>query len=277
MIRQPAVAGMFYEADPTLLKQQIKECFQHEKGPKNFEPRGKVKAVVSPHAGYSFSGPAMAWSYKAIKKEEADVYVIIGTNHQGTKTCASTQDFETPLGIVKNDETFTEALIQKGIPEDNDIHSQEHSIEVQLPFLQHIRKDAIITPILAGYDYEKIAQKITETAKEQNKKVVMIISTDFTHYGTNYRYLPFEGNVKEKMYKLDKKAIKHICNLDKNSFEKYIQETGATICGQHAIIIGIQALKMMNAKKGEVLQYYTSADIVGDYSNAVGYASILFY
>ena len=113
------------------------------------------------------------------------------------------------------------------------------------------------------------------TPKQMEKKVVLICSTDFTHYGINYAYLPFTGNVKENLEKLDMGAIKWIQKLDSWSFLNYVGESKATICGKQAIVVFIEYCKLLGAKKVRLEQYYSSGDVVNDYANAVGYASII--
>jgi AmmeMemoRadiSam system protein B len=149
---------------------------------------------------------------------------------------------------------------------------------VQLPFLQFVSKDQIkdlkIVPIMiADTKFEKIGKSIQEAVKELGRKAIIICSSDFTHYGFNYGYVPFDEDVKENMKKLDGEAIKLIEKADSKGFLDYTEKTGATICGKCGISV---LLWLMKYKKAELLKYYTSADIIGDYDNAVGYASIVF-
>ncbi|MBW2982260.1 AmmeMemoRadiSam system protein B, partial [Candidatus Woesearchaeota archaeon] len=116
-----------------------------------------------------------------------------------------------------------------------------------------------------------------EIAKGLGRKICLICSSDFTHFGINYAYMPFSDNIKENLYKLDKKAIRFIEKLDQWLFMNYIDETGATICGKDAIATMISACKAIGGeRKVRLLNYYTSGDVVGDYGNSVGYASIVF-
>jgi MEMO1 family protein len=159
-------------------------------------------------------------------------------------------------------------------------NSSEHSIEVQLPFLQFINKDRLdkikIAPIIISNDLdpEKIAEYIFKAIKETKKKVVIIASSDFTHYGLNYGYLPFREDVKENLYQLDRGAIDLIKSFQTDKFLDYIAETRATICGKYPISVLLELSKKLGAKKATLLNYYTSGDIINDYTNAVGYASI---
>ena len=288
MIRIPIVAGQFYEEKEDKLLQQIKDAFLDMRGPRELpsgQRKGQIKGIISPHAGYAYSGPCASHGFKAIAEAEAaDLYIMLGPSHMGFhKSCYSEDDWETPLGLIDSDDKFGEML------EDNFIdlipfpHKEEHSIEVQLPFLQFacsdMKKTLKFMPIMVSEtDYEETAKSLIKAIKEyekKGKKVIIIASSDFTHYGVNYGYVPFSKNVKENMYDLDKAAINLILKLDSDGFLEYCTKTGATICGKYPIYV---MLEIMKAKKAsaELLQYYTSADIAGDYASAVGYASMLF-
>ena len=287
MVRKPIVAGMFYEDYEEMLKKQIEDCFLNKKfGPGSLpgkEKNKKIIGIIAPHAGYQFSGMGQAWAYKEIAESElADTYVILGTNHTGIGgSCTLLEDFETPFGIVKVDVEFAQKLIDSGfIIQNKEVHKKEHSIEVQLPFLQFVNKDQEfkILPIAVSgnSNYELFGKKIIEIAKELNRKICLICSSDFTHFGINYAYMPFSDNVKENLEKLDNGAIELIEKLDAWLFMNYIDETGATICGRDAIATLISACKAIGGgRKVKLLKYYTSGDVVGDYANAVGYASIV--
>ena len=286
-IRKPIVAGQFYESDFDSLNRQIIECFESKKGPGALPINrrdGLVLGAVVPHAGYFFSGPCAAWSYKEIAESGfPDLFVVIGPNHSGLgRTSTILDDWETPFGVVRADKEFGKMLVSKScIVEDETAHLHEHSIEVQLPFLQFVSRDNLkklrFIPITAGFDcnVNEIASGIKKTIQESNKKICIIASSDFTHYGFSYGYVPFSANVKENMQKLDNGAISFIKSLDSRGFLEYINRKQATICGAVPIAVLIELMKG-KAKKVNLMQYYTSADIIGDYNNAVGYASIIF-
>jgi hypothetical protein len=286
MVRKPVVSGMFYADNTAGLDEQIKECFEGKFGPGSLpvERRDKkIIGVIAPHAGYQFSGAGQAWCYKEIGESEfADRYIILGTTHIGFPTAAVMIDkFETPYGKVEVDEKFVKSLFDKGAVIENKLaHQNEHSIEVQLPFLQFVNKEKLkqlkIVPIVVGRetDYGKVGKAIATTIKQFGGKTIIICSSDFTHYGVHYGYIPFR-NAKDKLKDFDMEAIKWIKKLDSWSFITHVNETEATICGAYAIAVFIEVCKELGAKKVDVVNYYNSGDIVGDYSNAVGYASII--
>jgi len=287
MVRKAIVAGQFYESDFNELQEQIKQSFLHEKGPGALPIKKREKnilGIIGPHAGYFFSGAGAAWSFKEIAESKfPDTYIMIGLSHSSFRSCVSLQDWETPFGVVKVDKAFGERLVRNSrLKEDEFAHSQEHSIEVQLPFLQYVNKDYLdklrIAPIIASPDlkYTNLAESIKKIIQDLKRKVCIIASSDFTHYGINYGYMPFTEDIKKNLYNLDNKAIEFIKKLDAYHFLEYTERTGATICGKYPIAVTIDLCKMLGAKKARLLQYYTSGDIINDYSSAVGYASIVF-
>lgn len=284
MTRAAIAAGTFYESSFNALDKQIRESFLHKKGPGELQiekRKGDVVGAIVPHAGFMFSGACAAWAYKEIGEAEfPDLYIILGTSHTGSETALSMENFETPFGIVRVDQRFAHDLMKRaGLKADDKAHAHEHSIEVQLPFLQFVCKDFLtklrILPIVISQDadYKKLGLDIKETIMDSGKKVCVLASSDFTHYGRNYHYLPFTSDVKKRLYELDGKAIEFIKKMDAEGFLNYVHETGATICGSIPIVVLLNSIK---AKSVKLLQYYTSGDILGDYKNAVGYASIVF-
>jgi len=277
-MRCPVVAGAFYALDADELKNQIKACFLSKFGPGKLPKKDKkqgLKGVIVPHAGYSFSGPCAAHSFKAIAEaEKPDLFIILGFSHSGLGSSISLEDWQTPLGIAKVDKDFGKRLVEAGIPQDELAHANEHSVEVQLPFLQFLFDDFKFVPVMVSDDYKKLAEIIKNVLKKSKKTAVLIASSDFTHYGRDYGFVPFEEDIKEKMYALDAGAINEIKKIDAKKLIDYVNKTGATICGKNAIAA---LLECINPAKAELLKYYTSADIYdNDYSMAVGYAAVSF-
>jgi hypothetical protein len=286
-LRKAIVAGSFYPADKKELQTQIGDFLEKVAYTKS----KNIYGVIAPHAGYSYSGQCAAYAYKAIAEaKKVDTFIILGTNHTGyaeSNFAVSTQDFETPLGIIKNDKEFSNLLVSaKGtrfsIGEtagDKLAHQQEHSIEVQLPFLQFTLCDKFkILPIIcqqqAYENYVDFSRLLVKTAEKLERKICVIASSDFTHYGMAYGFMPFSTNVKENLYNLDGKAIDLILKFKTAEFLNYSAKT--TICGAAAIASAMEICRLLGSKKAKLLKYYTSGDIVNDYGNAVGYASVVF-
>jgi len=262
-MRQAIVAGKFYPEDKKILEEEIK-TFVHTR------PDEKIVAAVVPHAGYVFSGKCAGRVYSVLP--DAETYVILGVNHNaiGKDIAISLEDFETPLGIVKNDvELGKEILKSLKIDEDNNAHRYEHSIEVQLPFLQTTQKHVKIVPIILKnyslYTYERLAKKIYKTAYSMEKKIVVIASSDFTHAGPAYSY---SGSIN-----IDKKAIAEILKLHTKKFMEIAEKT--TICGAGAIATAIEYAKLAGAKKAKLLEYYDSSSVMPS-ENKVGYCGVVF-
>jgi MEMO1 family protein len=286
MTRKAVFAGQFYERNEQDLDKQITECFEGKNGPGSLplSKRSKnIQAVIVPHAGYTYSGACAAWAYKEIAEAEfAQVYIIIGPNHSGPENAVSMQGYETPYGVARVDQEFTKLLLEKNdeLKIDEDAHAREHSIEVQIPFLQFATKDKmhelkIVPIILHEIDYNKFGLDLKEAIIESGKKVVIIISSDFTHYGRNYHYIPFSADVKKNIYDMDRKFFDFIEMLNVNGFMGHLDDTMDTICGAFPIAV---LLKTLKEAKVELLQYYTSADLEEEqtYKNSVSYAAILF-
>lgn len=279
MIRTPKFVNLFYEKDKELLIRQIESCIKSEFGPGTLKSNSNAKAIISPHAGLIYSGPCALHSYAQITKP-ANTYIILGTNHSSSTTCLSNQDFQTPLGIVKNNQSITNQL-KKYIPINNQNHEQEHSIEVQLPILQYINskernKNFNIVPILIGTDYKTIIEPLKKIIT--NPKIKIICSADFTHQGNHFNYKPFkiDNKIKNNIKKLDFEIIDDILENNPKKINERINSKTYTICGIYPILLTLNLIE----SKGTLQKYYTSSDIENkdtqNYNHSVSYASINF-
>jgi len=282
--RKSIVAGSFYDADKESLSQQIKHCFLHEIGPqrlpehdKNIQHERNIKGVISPHAGFIFSGPIAAYHFLRLSYEKTpQTIIIIGPNHRGLgKEIAimSAGYWETPLGNIEIDEQMAKEIINYDdkhlIKEDEQAHAFEHSIEVQLPFLQFIypKNQFKIIPICVSNQQlvkmKYLADTIFQATKE--KSCLLIASSDFTHYETQ-----------ESAKRKDAEAIDKIINMDINLFYDTISRKSASICGPGPIAIVTEVCKKLGINRGRLLKYATSGDVSGMNEQVVGYASIIF-
>ncbi len=294
-VREPAVAGGFYPADPVELRKAIEWSFLNNRfGPGRMPNEHHIAGVepvggVVPHAGYTYSGPAAAHFYLWLSdtRYKPDTVVVIGTNHTGYggfyTTTTRWEAWKTPLGEVPVDLEFVQQLLKEypGLTDDPSAHIHEHSVEVQLPFLQYIYNTGFkLVPIVAkevtARMAAELASAINRVAERLGRKTILIASSDFTHHGFIYGYVLFTSNVAENVEKLDRKVIDKILVLDTKGFLSVIAETGATVCGIGAIAALIEYAKARGAK-AELLRYYNSAHITGEEDIAVGYASIAMY
>ncbi len=274
-IRTPAVAGMFYPEGKKELKKLIKDCYLHNFGPGKIPPsniKKKIFGVICPHAGYIYSGPIACHSFYEISSDLPELFIIIGPNHWGVGSNVATMidsKWQTPLGEVEVDSEIAEEIskITDVIEIDNFSHSREHSLEVQIPILQEMGANFKIVPIALINQSKDIAIKVgSAVAKIARKNKVMIIgSSDFTHYESN-----------EFAHKQDAALIEPILKLDVDRFYDVLHERDVSACGYGAIASTMIACKEMGATKGELLKYATSGDIAGDKSSVVGYGSIIF-
>ena len=275
MIRKPVVAGQFYPEKQEELQNMIDFCFNHKFGPGTYSinPDEKIFGIICPHAGYMYSGPIASYSYKSISSQIPEIAIIIGPNHFGIGTDAATMvdaDWETPLGTVSVDSESALDVVKNSeiIKIDNYSHSQDHSLEVQIPFLQSIfdKKFQILPIILRAQDMttaKDVGNSISEIAKK--KKSIVIGSSDFTHYAENsFAYLQ------------DHALIEPILEMDVEKFYDVLRQKQVTACGFGAIASTMIACKNLGATKGELLKYATSGDISGDKDSVVGYGAIKF-
>lgn len=275
-IRTPAVAGMFYPGKKKELESSIQSCFLHSFGPGSLPP-SKVKknilGVICPHAGYSYSGPIACQSYYAISSEQFDLFVILGPNHWGLGCNIATMrdcKWETPLGSVDVDSDVASELteISDLVEVDFFSHTKEHSLEVQVPILQQVYSNPFkILPIAMINQNQDAATSVGKAiAKLARKKKLMIIgSSDFTHYEPN-----------DFAHQQDSALIEEILKLDVGKFYDVLYDRKITACGYGAIASTMVACKELGATKGELLKYATSGDVTGDKSSVVGYGSIIF-
>ncbi|MFA5143152.1 MAG: AmmeMemoRadiSam system protein B [Candidatus Omnitrophota bacterium] len=269
MTREPVVAGQFYPGTKAALAREVGGLAVAK------APRRSVVGIVSPHAGYIYSGGVAGSVFASI--EPVPVYVIIGPNHTGLGLqfgLSTSRSWKTPLGEVAVD-TALAAAIKKNcayIKDDDLSHKFEHSIEVQLPFLQYLQKSFRIVAIIASHAdlaaYRQVGAAIAKTLKEKglDGKAVIVASSDMTHYE------PLSSAEKK-----DDEAIKAILDLDEEALLDRVVSSGITMCGYAPVTIMIAAAKALGARKAELVKYATSGDATGDYSSVVGYAGLVIY
>lgn len=287
VIRPSALAGKWYASGSAGLASEIDTLLKKSKPEKT--EAAKPSLLILPHAGYPYSGMVAAAGYNTVRNITPDLIVIIGTSHHSYYHGCSIQPvdyYETPLGRIKVEKDMALSLLREPLfHTEKNIHDMEHSIEIQIPFLQRMFRDATrdkicLLPILAGDFTEEeatlIADSIAKTVAAK-KNPLFIISSDFTHYGPNFDYTPFTGSGKvlnKKINELDSGAINLILRKDVKGFYDYIRRTGATICGRNSIAIALSL--PFTGFKSHLIAYDTSGNITGDFSNSVSYAAISF-
>jgi AmmeMemoRadiSam system protein B len=278
-VRRPTVAGQFYEGDAEALRAQIENCFLHELGPGKLPkvdkngPR-KVVGLVCPHAGYMYSGPVAANAYYELALDgKPDTVVILGPNHTGYGSGLALVNegfWRTPLGDVEVDAEVASDIVKETrlVDVDEVAHRFEHSVEVQLPFLQYLYGNEFkFVPVCFQMQDLASAVEVGRALVEvlDARNAVVIASSDMTHYEP-------QKNAAAK----DLNALKAVENMNVKRFYSIIEAQNVTACGYGPIAALMTAAKGLMAKEAKLLRYQTSGDITGDHSSVVGYAAVCF-
>lgn len=272
-IRKPAVAGMFYAGTARELQQQIEWCYNHELGPGvtarvNSQGPREIVAIVVPHAGYSYSGPIAAHAYKELADDGVfGTAVILGPNHTGYGPPVSVwagDSWITPLGEVEIDKRLAQGLLRPGITADEAAHIHEHSVEVQLPWLQQLYKKLKIVPITMMAQDMATARLLGKAISEACADQVIIASSDFSHYE------PYSIATRK-----DSSVIEAILALDEEELYGRCEYLNCSMCGFGPVAAAIVAAKEAKTSRASLLKYATSGDTSGDFSRVVGYGAIV--
>lgn len=272
-VRRPAVAGAFYDANPDSLRKQITNSFTHRLGPGRLP--GEVKedgilSIVAPHAGFVYSGASAAHAYLALAEQPApETIIVIGPNHTGYGTPLSVMRegaWDTPLGRVQIDSELAGKIIENSSIAANDSSAfrREHSLEVQLPFLQFIYPRFKLVPVCMGYQDLETSRDLGEAIHRsiEGKSVIIVASSDLNHQESKR-----ESNRKDRF------VLDAIEAMDEAMLQASVKREQISTCGYGPISATLIASKLGGAKSAEVLSYYTSGDIIGDDRTVVGYAS----
>lgn len=273
MNRQPAVAGQFYAGSERALIEQIEAAFEHRMGPGTVpavDSSGELPtAVVSPHAGYPYSGPIAAHGFARLARGgRPEAVVLVGPNHGrgGAPLAISGADgWQTPLGEVPIHDGIRSSLASApGFEVDERTHAGEHSLEVQVPLLQFLFDDLPIVPVLMSrQDEERIERTVSGLTDSlgDERDIVLLASTDLTHYEPQMRAKEADSVIREAIEDLDAAAIMEAAR------------SGHTMCGAGPTAAVLRASRELGAREGTVLAYGTSGDTAGSTDSVVGYVS----
>jgi hypothetical protein len=263
-IREPAVAGQFYPADPDQLRSLVSEFI--EEGEVDAAP-DRVQALIAPHAGFIFSGPAAGRAYARARGKEPERIVLLGGSHRQlirTAQVFSGEAFESPLGRFPIDAEFAADLAQRWKSRSDEAHAFEHSLEVHLPFVEAVFGLVPIVPVLFGSGpSEWHANAGRQLAQRLGPNDLVIASTDFSHYLSQ-----------EQAEAIDKRSIQAVLQGDWKAYADGIEEGRFSMCGAPAIVVAMTCADDRGASERVLLDYRTSAKASGDYSRVVGYAAI---
>lgn len=269
MIRPPAVAGRFYPDEPGLLRTALDSCLAgREDGAKT-----SVLACMVPHAGYIYSGRVAGEVYQRIQIPAR--VILIGPRHfprGAALAIVSDGIWQTPLGLVPIDHPLAEKIARAfpQLREDAEAHSSEHSLEVQLPFLQRLAPSFSFVPIVIGparwEDLEALGRVLASVIAAEGEPVLLIASSDMNHYESDA-----ETRVK------DRKAIDQILALDARKLFDTVRNERISMCGYAATVATLIAARELGAKQAELVRYATSGEINGDFQEVVGYAGMMVW
>jgi len=265
MKRKPVVAGAFYPAAPQALTKMVADMID------STAPKVGAIGFVSPHAGYVYSGQVAGAVISHVRFE--DTCIVLAPNHTGLGAPFSLWPdgaWETPLGSVAIDDILRRELLKHSahLAEDTTAHLREHSLEVQLPFLQYCKPDVKIVPIVLGKattdDYQALGHEIAHVLAAMGRRATILASSDMTHYEPH-------SVVKYK----DQLAIEAILELNAKALVSRLAEHHITMCGYAPVLVLIAAARKLGATIGELVHYQTSGDTSGNYESVVGYAGII--
>jgi len=269
-IRESVIAGTWYPADPALLKKELVRYLDRARPP---ALEGDLIGLVVPHAGYMYSGGVAAWSYKLLLKNRFDRVLILAPSHSVSFAGASIYHlggYRTPLGIVPLDRELIDELYKHDaiIRFNPQADSGEHSLEIQLPFLQTALGDFSLTPVIMGNQHYDFCLKLADAIAKvcTGKRVLIVASSDLSHY---YPY--------EKAMLLDGVCLERLNDFDPDGLAEQVKNQRTQACGAGPMITVMLAAKRLGADRSKVLNYANSGDVTGDRSGVVGYAAAAIY
>ena len=276
-VLESSLAGSWYPADEQVIRKQL-EGFTEKAKPEHFD---NVIALILPHAGYQYSGPAAMAGVVALGKRTYRRVIVMGPSHrwpmENILSVPSVTHYATPLGEVPLDRDFIGQLERHSffqtIPP---VHQHEHSVQIELPLLQFgLGDDFHLVPVVVGQLDDKTIEETATVLKSLiDEETLVVASSDFTHYGPNFQYAPFRENIPENLKELDMGAYEFIARQDMAGFLSYCREKKNHICGNIPIAI---LLGMLPAGvRVNLIQYDTSGNITGDFINSVSYLTAAF-
>jgi AmmeMemoRadiSam system protein B len=270
-IRKSVIAGSWYPGTPEILRSQIQGFFKNV--PEKPGLFGELIALIAPHAGYVYSGEVAAHVYKLLLTRPFSQVILIAPSHRypfGGASIDQKSGYQTPLGVIPVDQSLSQALSKESaifsyVPEG---HDQEHSLEIQLPFLQETLQDFSIVPIIQGaqdhFTSQEMARALAATLK--GKKVLLVASSDLSHFH------PYE-----QAKNLDQKILDRVAAFDEKGLMQDLTQDQVEACGGGPMVTVMRTARLLSADEAYVLKYANSGDVTGDRSGVVGYmAAALF-
>jgi AmmeMemoRadiSam system protein B len=276
----PNVAGSWYPGSEGSLRSLVADLLEGAPLPPADAP-GRVLGLIEPHAGFVYSGAVAAAGFRLVRGDSYRRVLLLGPSHYSAfrgATVPQADTWSTPLGPVPIDRKAARSLSSAtGFQEDDRPFHREHSLEAELPFLQEALEPGWqLVPVLLGIDVSsgtagRLAAALSELT---GPDCLMVASSDFTHYGRSFQYVPFTERIPEGLRELDLGAVRHIEEMDVEGFESYVDRTGATICGRNAI--GLLMRLVPDGTDASLVLYDTSGRMTDDWNHTVSYATVAF-
>jgi len=271
-------AGMWYPADSSELLATVDAYIAASPS----TTREKPVALVVPHAGYDYSGPVAGASYASLVGHTYKRVLVFGLSHGTPLSGASVLNvdvYETPLGRIPVNTEARDALLDCAVvAEQPDAHLNEHSLDNQRPMLQRALRDFELVEVLVGEMTEDERATLADVVRTLlDEETLLVVSTDFTHYGPDYGYVPFEDDVSERLQRLHVIAVREILEIDVPGWAEFLRNTQATICGRNSVALLLETLQPFEDVRGRSIGYALSGDITGDFTNSVTYSGIGFW
>jgi MEMO1 family protein len=268
-LRKSAIAGSWYPGNPSVLRRDIENYFDLVP---ELKLKGEVVGLIAPHAGYIYSGKIAANAYKLVREEKYDAAIVIGPSHRVAfhgVSIFSSGGFETPLGIVPVAEDLAEKIKKSNsmIADIQQAHSQEHSVEIQLPFLQVALGDFSFLPLVMGDQDANTCHELAAAIYDatHGKKILIVGSSDLSHF--------YDYNTAKK---IDAVALEYLKNGDASGLLRSLENGEVEACGGGPMAVVMLVAHMMNADKAHLVKYANSGDVTGDKNSVVGYAAAVY-
>ncbi len=269
-LRKSILAGSWYPADPDILRRDIEKYIRNVP---DQELEGDIVSIIVPHAGYTYSGQVAAYAYKLIQGKNYDAVIIVGPSHRVAFRVISIYSqgaFETPLDVTPIDERIAAEMkhINKIIVDYPAAHAQEHSLEIQLPFLQSVLGRFSFIPLIMGDQSAAICRELASVISQvaEGRRILIVASSDLSHFH-NY----------QKAKELDEIVLKEIKNDNAEGLLNDLAHGKTEACGGGPVAVAMLAASQLGAHRSQLLKYANSGDVTGDKESVVGYMSAALY
>jgi len=269
-VRPSVIAGSWYPGEPSVLRQHISGYFSLVP---DMDLEGRIIGLIAPHAGYMYSGQVAAYAFKLLCGKKYDTVILIGPSHRVAFSGVSIYSrgaYATPLGMVPVDEALADGIKRedKVIVDFQDAHTEEHSLEIQLPFLQVALESFSFVPLIMGEQSPEVCRRLADAICRvvKGRNVLVVGSTDLSHFHNDKKARDFDGI-----------ALEHIKNFDPEGLLDNLYMGKTEACGGGPMAVTMLVSRKLGAHQARLLRYANSGDVTGDRKSVVGYMSAVCY